>query len=47
MERDALVAIRKEFLRKNITIERLFKDINKLDKYIDMILKEKRLRLIH
>ena len=36
-ERVALIAIRKELLRKNMTITRLFKDLNKLDRYIHLV----------
>ena len=39
-ERDAIVAIRKELLRKNMTIERQHKNILKLDKYNQTIEKE-------
>jgi len=39
-ERDAIIAIRKEFLRRGLTIGRLFKDLNKLDRYIDMLQRE-------
>lgn len=36
-ERTALVAIRKEYLRRNLSIEKLFKDVDKLDKYVDVL----------
>ena len=50
-ERQALIAIRKEYYRRNIIINSLFKDLNKLDRqkdelenennqYIDIIVKQ-------
>ena len=39
-EREALLAIRKELMRKQMTIDRSFRDMNKLNRHIDKKEKE-------